>query len=329
MSTHFPRRKIAGVRYLRKLLEAFAMIDYEKSEPAWKHKAQLIHVYIFNTLSVIILSAHLFSTVTRSIRYIPEFCQVLFEDAVIITAFYIRLTFRARRKQLKFLVDYMEHSFSTADQRIIDKCHQKQFTTDLVFVTIMTTAFVSGSVEMFHVSEVEYAIRQNVYQTKYPGRRLLYNLRFPFLDESEYWNFVILYAFEAFMTINFIMWTSLCISVTPSMAYHLRGQYEVIATHVEKIGTQHRDVEGNLIFYTNIRNNEYTTFKQNRKMTCEGSSKMESKTGVQYNKYSYEREYLRQIIQFHKELVEFKTKVCIYIEHVICVSEDRSSKVKD
>lgn len=310
MRTYFSNEKMIGVRYMRKILEAFAIIDYNTSEPAWKHKLQLIHVYIFNTLSILISSAHLLSTVTRSIRYVPEFCQVLLDDFLILTVFFIRLVFRARRKQLKLLIDNMENSFSTADRGIIEKCHQKQYITCLVFFTINCTGVVSGFLEVFlPISDVEYAILQYVYRTKHPERRLPFNLRFPYIDESEYWTYVFLYAFEACMTLNYIIWSSACVALVPTLIIHLCGQYEILAMYVEKIGTQHRDQWDNLIFYTNIKNNEYVTFKPKKRM-----NRMKPKARVQYDKHLYDKHYLRQIIQFHREIVEFKKRVCNLFE---------------
>lgn len=298
----FSHQKMIGVRYFRKTLEAFAMIDYKKSEPAWKHKSQIIHVYLFNTLTGIFAFAHLLSTVTRSIRYIPELCQVLFEDALILTNFFIRLLFRQQREQLKFLIDYMENSFSTADKGIIRKCHQKQYITYVIIFSILFTGILSDFLEvLLPISEEEHEIRQKVYRTEHPERRLPFNVKFPFIDETADSNYVPLYAVEVLIALNFIITSAVCNTVVLTIVIHLCGQYKILASYVEKIGTQHRNSHGNLIFYTNIRNNEYITLVQNKNMT--------SKAGVKFSSMLYEKDYLGQIIKFHQEIVEFKKKV--------------------
>lgn len=105
------------------------------------------------------------------------------------------------------------------------------------------------------------------------------------------------------------LWSSVCVALVPTLIIHLCGQYEILAMYVEKIGTQHRDQWDNLIFYTNIKNNEYVTFKPKKRM-----NRMKPRARVQYDKHLYDKHYLRQIIQFHREIVEFKKRVCNLFE---------------
>ncbi|KAL1454432.1 hypothetical protein WDU94_010690 [Cyamophila willieti] len=51
---------------------------------------------------------------------------------------------------------------------------------------------------MAPMSKDELEIRRNVYRTKHPERRLIYNTRIPFIDESESWAFELIYVYQLY-----------------------------------------------------------------------------------------------------------------------------------
>ncbi|KAL1454075.1 hypothetical protein WDU94_010362 [Cyamophila willieti] len=46
------------------------------------------------------------------------------------------------------------------------------------------------------ISKSELDIRRNIYRTKHPERRLPYNMRVPFIDETESWAYEIIYLYQ-------------------------------------------------------------------------------------------------------------------------------------
>lgn len=126
------------------------------------------------------------------------------------------------------------------------------------FCTIVLIA-LSGSIleTMLSVSETELEIRHSVYRTKHPERRLPYNVRVPFIDETETWWFEILYATSVYITFFYWTWSTLVLCLIPIIVIHVRGQYDILCKYVAMIGCEHRDSEGYRIYYTSIEDNQY------------------------------------------------------------------------
>ncbi|KAL1453140.1 hypothetical protein WDU94_007310 [Cyamophila willieti] len=64
---------------------------------------------------------------------------------------------------------------------------------------------IIGSVleSIIPISKSELDIRRNVYRTKHPEHRLPYNLRIPFIDETESWAYEIVYVYQLYIIIYF------------------------------------------------------------------------------------------------------------------------------
>ncbi|KAI5752863.1 hypothetical protein M8J77_021237 [Diaphorina citri] len=151
---------------------------------------------------------------------------------------------------------------------------------------------------------MDLEIQRLVYRTKHPERRQQYNIRIPFIDETESWAYEIIYLFETYLNVMFICLYSVYVTLFPVIITHFCAQYEILCKYLVMLGEEHRDSDGNVIFYSNIERNEfsikmYKSLKQNRTALKKELVKQED----------YEINYLRQIINFHQKLLGFQDEL--------------------
>lgn len=306
---------MVSVRYLCTSLERFGLINFHRfARHDWKNSLQSVYVFCQSTLFLFHILCHLFSTLTRATRYLPEFFQTFLEDCVIFFLAYAVYFLRSRHHQITYLSDFMETAFSKADPRIIQKCYRQGKLTCLGFLIVVALAIAGSFLETFlPMSSSELRIRRSVYsETKHPERRLPFNLRVPFVDETESWAYEIIYAIDIYIMINFIFWVSLSVSVVPIMILHIRGQYEILSKYVALIGKEHRDGHGYRIFYNNIEADDYMV-KMYSGVGRRRRGRFRDVCLALRRQITYERHYLRQIIEFHQKLLNFQDEVGILI----------------
>ncbi|KAL1456347.1 hypothetical protein WDU94_001084 [Cyamophila willieti] len=295
------------VSYICTLFERFGMINFHQYGSKWRHNVQKVYTYGLFWLFVVRGSCQCYNVVTRATRYLPELIQVLLEMTILAFIIYIAYFFQKGHEQLTFLSHFMDNVFSKADRSIIQKCHRYSNMACLAFFAAVSLAVVGSFLETFiPLSKSELDIRRKVYRTKYPERRLPYNMRIPFVDESESWAYETIYVIDMIVMFYFIWWVSLSVSLVPVMIIHVKGQYEILCKYICIVGKPHADSYGNNIFYSNIVRNEcyiklYTAPR--------GKKKLISRTERLLRRKKYEQNYLRQIIEFHKHLVTFQKKV--------------------
>lgn len=146
------------------------------------------------------------------------------------------------------------------------------------------------------------------------------NVRYPFIDEYKSYAYEIIFAFNLYVYITFILAAIPSISFFPIMSVNVRAQYEILAKYLGQLGEQQRDEAGRCIFYTDFIRNEFNTCRcGHQELNKENPELHSSKNGsddtplVCVCKKScpslnlrflevYERCYLRKVVRFHNQL---------------------------
>lgn len=263
----------------------------------WKKK--LYRVFVCMHFSMLCISSlmHLYSTVTRSTRYMPEFYQALFEDSFGISGVSIIAFMSLSYDRFLPLLKFMEDSFSRADILVIRRCEQQSKAVYTSTAYVLAFIALSPIVEcLLPLSDKELEIRRMVYQTKHPERRHPVNYKIPYVDESESWVYEFLFVFYVSENAFFMYSISLVISILPVALLHVQGQYEILAGFIRKIGRKHTDLHGRAIFYTNIDSNDFQYVSKKKKYPM-------------IVKQQYEQNYIKQIVMFHQKLLIFHEMV--------------------
>uniref|UniRef100_A0A8D8ZDJ4 Uncharacterized protein n=1 Tax=Cacopsylla melanoneura TaxID=428564 RepID=A0A8D8ZDJ4_9HEMI len=190
------------------------------------------------------------------------------------------------------------------------------------------------------MTEDELRIRRDLYQTKYPGRRLLVDIWIPGLDETEYcWAYVALFLAQAYIAIVcFMPVYAGIVTLLPIIMIHVEGQTKFLCKHIELLGHPHKDLStGNTIFYTDFVRNQYVTasksliktgettamprkeaipdevkiFKENQNTYHTSEVKILRKNQLRKLR-AYERAYFRQLVIFHQKMLFFGDQVCTH-----------------
>ncbi|KAL1459059.1 hypothetical protein WDU94_011069 [Cyamophila willieti] len=303
---------MVSVRMLCTLMDWFGLIKFHSFDIPWKDQLQSFHIQAQLWVLLFRYSCELYNTVTRSWRYQPELVQSLVEDCIMGFYIYSVVFLRKKKEDMTFFCDFIDHEFSKADRKVVQNCHRRSKITFLFFL-VLIFGFNSLSVleSLLPLSKNEYEIRTNVHRTKHPERRLPYNLRIPFVDESESWAYEIVYFLDTMFLIPFSCRLTLLITVVPVMIIHLEGQYKILCKYIRMIGQEHRDAFGNIIFYSDIEKDQYfirlySPLKQGRKGRMKNWFNLMKKLK---RHQEYELNYLGQIIRFHKKLLLFQERV--------------------
>lgn len=297
-------RAMVSLSFLCTLLEKLGYIRLHPVEEM--SIARRIFMFVQTSCIAFYICVHFFSTITRSTRYLPEFFQMILEDVMMITVFLAILYFQAKSERINYFIKYIDNDFNKSDKDIIDRSN---FLASLIFYMILFAVACAGLGSIFEsllpMSEMDLEIQRLVYRTKHPERRQQYNIRIPFIDETESWAYEIIYLFETYLNVMFICLYSVYVTLFPVIITHFCAQYEILCKYLVMLGEEHRDSDGNVIFYSNIERNEfsikmYKSLKQNRTALKKELVKQED----------YEINYLRQIINFHQKLLGFQDKVC-------------------
>uniref|UniRef100_A0A8D9E9S9 Odorant receptor n=1 Tax=Cacopsylla melanoneura TaxID=428564 RepID=A0A8D9E9S9_9HEMI len=298
--------EMVSLRYLLQHLEKFAVFDL--SEKFKREK--LIHRLVCSVHFLLMYSlivGHLWSTITRASRHAQELIQATLEDLILISIGIAVLYFKTHSTEIIQLMTIME-SFSRANMSILMKYNRYSKIVLLTIFCLIFCAFNGHILEaLYPVADDDLKIRQIVYRTRHPERKHPFDVRIPFVDESKSWVYEIVFLLQVYTIFVLICFTTLIITVLPVIIVHMRGQYDMLATFIEKIGEKHLDSFGFQIYYTNIEiNASYYVMMEKR---CKDSSKQMFR-----RIRAYERSYLKQIIQFHQKLLMFQEKVGILFQ---------------
>ncbi|KAL1457028.1 hypothetical protein WDU94_001705 [Cyamophila willieti] len=89
----------------------------------------------------------------------------------------------------------METSLSNANKEIIQKCKKKANITLFGVSVSLVIAIALNSFDKLHsLSEKEIEELKFIYRTQQPGRRLLFNVWVPFVDETKAWYYEVIFA---------------------------------------------------------------------------------------------------------------------------------------
>lgn len=285
------------------LFERFGVVNTHRYHLPWPETVQNLYVNFASTFFLFHILCHLFSTLTRATRYLPEFFQTILEDCIIIFLLFAVLYFRWNYRTANEIADIVEN-FSEADSKIVEKCHRLSTRYFVMFMSALFIAICGSFAEsLLPITESELGIRARIYRTAHPERRLPYPLRLPFIDETVTPNYEILYFLDIFIMVYFTIWAGLIVTVAPIVSIWVRGQYEILGEFVAKIGHPHRDADGNEILYVNIEKN----IKMNACLLRNGEILEQRKR--RNLRWEYERDFVGQVLRFHMKLDNFKEKV--------------------
>ncbi|KAL1453006.1 hypothetical protein WDU94_007183 [Cyamophila willieti] len=310
---------MVSIQFLCSSLERLGFINLQRETGVSPRKRTWRDIFMFVQYSLIIISftAHLLSTITRSIRHSAEFVQTLFEDCFSSISLFSVNYLRVHYAQLESLLIFMENSFSKADRKIIARCeNQCRFLLIVILAGGGCPYFGALLESLLPLSDKELEIRRFVYRTKYPERRHPYNVHYPFIDESTSWAFQIVLVHQTYVCVLVLCIISSIISIMPFLLLNLRAQYEILAKYIVKIGVKHRDSYENEIFYTNIMKDEFHISIMATNNKAKKRKIKLDKTALIKKQQEYERNYLKQIIQFHHNLLIFNEKVCISLKYL-------------
>ncbi|KAI5695437.1 hypothetical protein M8J77_015338 [Diaphorina citri] len=248
---------------------------------------------------------HFMATVTRSVRYMPEFFQRLLEDLTINLFLGTSLICCYHNEHVQFIIKFMENYFSVADEQVIKACNRSTKILLIVFTTFGTVVFTLPVFETFlPISEQEKDLIACIYKRSHPERRFAVNLWVPFIDDSESWYYECIFMFEIYQIYLLLMVAVPATTIIPMFITYTEGQYVILSDFVEKIGQTHTDKIGRRIFYTSLRKGEWVYVSS---LVSKRNKKQQLKRLLE----SYEKEYCRQVIKFHHMLLKFQYELHI------------------
>ncbi|KAL1451853.1 hypothetical protein WDU94_006189 [Cyamophila willieti] len=153
----------------------------------------------------------------------------------------------------------MDNSFSKADAGIVQRCHRRTNMVTIAIVMVVFLSFSGSTLEtLMPISEKEIHIRRDVYGEHNPTvRRLPYEIKIPFIDETRTPFFEIFFAIQLGGVVVSAMLASLSISLVPVTMIYIRSQYSILSKYIRLVGEEHRDELGYRIYYTDIERNQY------------------------------------------------------------------------
>lgn len=114
---------------------------FENDEKAWKRTLRKVFVCVQHLVLWTGISLHVYNTITRSYRYLPELFQSIFEDFVVLPVLIIagHISWN-KQKQVRF-VELTETSFRVKNEKALEKCN---YQSKLVFAFLACAISVSA-----------------------------------------------------------------------------------------------------------------------------------------------------------------------------------------
>lgn len=259
--------------------------------------------YVHHALLVLYLTAHFYSTITRAVRYLPEFFQMMIEDSIVMTVVTTVQILYHDSTNISTLIAYMD-TFSQADKNLLRKCEKKSQIISLVFlfglIMINTGAILDPISPM---TEEELSMMAYIYRTENPGRKLATPVRVPFIDETRSWYYEVIYTLQVYVLIALVPPTLVNCILIPIIVTHLQGQYKILSRHIKLFGKKYEDSNGKLIMCVDIEKNQYLVLPETVRICfCHGKRM----------KAIYEHQHLREVLVFHQKLIDYESKVSIH-----------------
>uniref|UniRef100_A0A8D8U4G4 Odorant receptor n=1 Tax=Cacopsylla melanoneura TaxID=428564 RepID=A0A8D8U4G4_9HEMI len=302
---------IFSLTHVFKICELCGIVNFYQFKSESRNRLQSLYVAFIDYLTAFYVACQAFNVYTRAIRYHPEFVQTFCEHVTSCFCLFVVFYLQKVPRRIYSVCKFMD-TFSQADRLVLQKCNRQAKYTLYTYVTLAFTAILGSFFEsLAPITNNELAIRRNVYRTKYPERRLIFNTRIPFIDESESWAYEIIYFYQLYISILFSICIGLLIGLMPLIMIHVRGQYEILSKYISMIGQEHRDTLGCRIFYTSIQKNEYVIQPNTPLILRSTRNQIHRLRAKLKRKEIYDAYYLRQVIRFHHKLLVFQDKVCI------------------
>ncbi|KAI5724501.1 hypothetical protein M8J77_003448 [Diaphorina citri] len=272
--------------FLTAILESFGAVNPNTKDKPWKNKLQAVYCFVQQLLVFGLLLTHFYYTVTRSINYTPEFIQRIFQDIACTTTDLQIYLLSRNFKRFEKLIHTLENSVVKPDKTVLLRFERK------VKIVILSLVIMVVMTEMFFLVNI------------------------PFIDETEYYEvcfFIQLYLIIVYSTLFIV-----AVSYIPIMIIYLIGQYKILCKYIVKLGSQHHDLVGKEIFYTDIETNGFT-YSHPSKIDESKARDMDIwlpfGAKISNTKHSprlrkiYQKEYLKQIIKFHQKLLIFQKEM--------------------
>lgn len=282
-------------------------MNFHRFDSVKRNRLQNVYVFIQTCLSVFYITFQTWNVITRATRYFPELVQTFFENFLQWVVLYVLIYFRTIYRNIIVMQDTM-NDLCKLHNPVMEKCHRTANIVLLSFICAVSFALAGSILEtMIPLSESELEIRRNIYRTnKYPERRLPYNTHIPFIDESVSWSYEIIYVYQIYIILCFIVSSSFMVSIVPISMVYVRGQYEILCKYIQMIGQDHRDSLGCKIFYTNIEKNEYSIKLYSPILPKNKQNKMKVQREKLRAQIRYEQNYVRQIVKYHQKLLRIQ-----------------------
>lgn len=348
-------KKFTSVGFLIVFFESFGIVNFFQKDKNWKNNLQEVYCFIPYASLTCFMVLHFLSTITRSVNYLPHFITTAAEDVFNFSFLIQGFILRRNVKQLLELINKMEDSFSKVEQKVIRKFQKESKTilgTALVVVTFVVTIFNVEAL-LLPLPENETELWRKVYKTKFSERKLPMNIKIPFVDETEPFNYIVLFIFEALALYN--MPILLCFSYTlmPILIVYLQSQYVILCKYIEQLGDngkentreignktlemhellgqyRRRNKVNERFSYNNLheknRPNQVAPSGQyqtnlNKDHKSEEIHSLEdpylSHTDESLQQNPCQRTFMRGIVKFHQELLTFNEKVCEISENFL------------
>lgn len=283
---------------IEKLLKTLESVGYINLGDFPTKRRQYIQT-IYNVLQLascfLFLCSQSFSTMTRSIRYMPEFFQRLTEIVVSVEYVIVIFYLASQPKRLNSLVKFERKVFIFSDDKIRQKCKKLGKSMYLTVFSIIAGAMIAIYLETFlYLPESELEIRSYVYRTEHPERTHSHEIRFPFIDETTSHVYTVTVAWLAFLDFTFVFGAIAIINLIPIASFNLRAQYEILAKYLSQIGYQQENDNENMVSCSK------TGLNTNRNNSYENIAKLRAKR---------DQNLLKKIIKFHKQLIQFQVEV--------------------
>lgn len=283
-------------------LKMAGFLKLDNSNRRWKKKLGQFFFIFTHIVFLVFDFSHVTSTLTRSIRHLPEFMQRLLEDLTFNLFYFESLLILYNYNNIQSVMRFAEVHFSVANKQVIKRLDDKLNFIYNSFFVMLTFVFALSFLEPWvPIHQEETELLRYIYQRNRPERRLPTNFWIPFADDSESWTYEVMYTIEFYLIFLIIMLAVPMNNFIPMFITHAEGQYIILSEFVEKIGHVHRDKEGKPVMYTNMRKG---TFRHCSDL-IQGIERKSDGKWIE----TYERLYVKEVVQFHQMLLIFRKKV--------------------
>ncbi|KAL1457404.1 hypothetical protein WDU94_007640 [Cyamophila willieti] len=328
LSPHILRRYINWLHFA-----GLVSIPTYYSEP-WKTRCHSYY-HICATWSLYVFAvSNTASVFVNGINDFGEFCMRLWESECVLLAL-IELVYVANNltKFYKILAliedlsqDHGQHPVVVRTQKI-----QNLF---LNFSLISLYSLITGSklLQALLPKDAKTLARtKRIYNLQNPQNTLILPLYFPGLDTSEIHTFISIHIWELFVDV----WITLTVLITVTfftfLAHDIKAYVDILVEFTSRIGEEHRNDVGQVVYYTNLLRNRYlvadnfqTPKSQNQPTTSGAETQDTDKNSAENqpitdpmiimikdferDKDSYDYFYVKQIVLFQEKILEITDK---------------------